>query len=117
LLTALFWLKDVKKTLISLSFLTLVAVNAIIIPSYASLVEEPIKEAGLFIKKHDLKNVVSYKINTPSIMVYAERIIKRGVPKNGDIVFTKKSKLKELHKNYEILYQKNAIIIVKTDEK
>ena len=117
LLTALFWLKDVKKTLISLSFLTLVAVNAIIIPSYASLVEEPIKEAGLFIKQHDLKNVVSYKINTPSIMVYAKRIIKRGAPKNGDIVFTKKSKLKELHKNYEILYQKNAIIIVKTDEK
>ncbi len=103
--------KDIKKVLISVSFLFIFVINFAVIPAYASLVEEPIKEAGLFIKKNNLKNVVMHSINTPSIMVYADRVIKRDYPKKGDIVFTKVNKLKEFE-NYKILWKKNGVVLV-----
>ncbi len=55
---SLFFVKNIRKVLLSEAFLFLFAINAIFIPAYASLVEEPIKEAGIFIKRNNLKNVV-----------------------------------------------------------
>ncbi len=108
---ALFFIK-IRKALVAEAFLFLFAINGVLIPSYAALVEEPIKEAGIFIKKNDLKNVIMYKINTPTIMVYSKRILKRTYPKSGDFIFTKVSNLKDF-KNYKIIFKKRAVAIAK----
>ncbi len=107
----LFFIK-IRKALIVEAFLFLFAINGVLIPSYAALAEEPIKEAGIFIKKNDLKNVIMYKINTPTIMIYSKRILKRTSPKRGDFIFTKISNLKDF-KNYKIIFKKRAVAIAK----
>ncbi|NPA81996.1 MAG: glycosyltransferase family 39 protein [Epsilonproteobacteria bacterium] len=111
-LLGMFFVKNVRKALVSVAFISLLGLNGVVIPSYAKLVEEPIKEAGLFIAEKDLKNVVMYGMNTPSVMVYAKRIIKRDMPKSGDIVFTKINKLNDF-KNYKILFKKRAVAVAK----
>ena len=106
-------ISDVKKVvIIGVSFISLV--NFIVIPSYARMVELPIKEAALIAKEHNFKNVVMYKLNTPSFMVYAQRLVEKRKPKVGDIVIAKKKGLKGL--DYVILYHKNGIYLVKVEK-
>jgi len=112
ILTLAYFLEDFKKIAVITGFATLFVINSAVIPAYASLVEAPVKEAGIFIKKLAPKNAVMYGINTPSLMVYADRIVKRKYPENGDVVFTKIDKLKEF-KKYEILWEKNGIVVIK----
>lgn len=106
-----YFFEDIKKVFLGIGFLTVFAINGIVFPAYASLVEQPVKEAGIFIKNNNLKNVVMYGINTPSIMVYSQRIIKRKYPKKGEVVFTKINKLQELQK-YKLLWAKNGVAVI-----
>ncbi|WP_200762318.1 ArnT family glycosyltransferase [Nitrosophilus alvini] len=103
----------ITKTVI-LGFLSVIAVNFFVIPIYGKIAQEPIKEAALISKKYGF-DVVMYRLNTPSFIVYSEKFVEKRAPIPGDIVLTKVTALKEL-KNYKIIYQKNGILLVKVEK-
>ncbi|WP_457592825.1 ArnT family glycosyltransferase [Hydrogenimonas sp.] len=92
---------------------TLLLVNGTILPTYAALAQQPIKEAALFAKKHRL-DVVMWGINVPSFMVYSEKIVPRRNPKPGEIVLTKITKLKDVA-SYQPIFKKYGIVLVRID--
>jgi len=105
-------ISQIKKVIIvGVSFIFLV--NFIVLPTYAKLVELPIKEAAFIAKQHNFK-VVMYKLNTPSFMVYSQSLVEKRKPKEGDILITKKKGLKNL--DYSIIYHKNGIYLVKVEK-
>ncbi len=90
---------------------TLLLVNGTILPTYAALVQQPIKEAALFVKKHRL-DVVMWGINVPSFMVYSQKIVPKRDPKPGEIVLTKITKLKDVA-SYQPIFKKYGIVLVR----
>jgi len=71
----------------------------------------PIKEAAIYVKKHNIKKIVMYHLNTPSFDVYAKMLVEKRYPKVGDIVLTKVDQLKKF--NYELLFKKGVIALIK----
>jgi len=95
------------------SAISLLLVNGTILPTYAALAQQPIKDAALFAKKYHL-NVVMWGINMPSFMVYSEKIVPRRTPKPGEIIVTKITKLKEIA-SYQPIFKKYGIVIVRVN--
>ncbi len=106
-------LDTIAKSIIT-AFVFIIGVNFIAAKAYANLAQMPIKEAALIAKKEDL-NVVMYKVNTPSFIVYSQHLVKKAKPKAGDIVFTKVTALKKFAK-YKILYKKYAYALIKVEK-
>ena len=75
----------------------------------------PVKQAAIYVKDHNIKNVVMYHLNTPSFDVYAKMIVEKRYPKVGDIVLTKVTTLKDF--NYELLFKKGVIALIKIKPK
>ncbi|BAF70525.1 ArnT family glycosyltransferase [Nitratiruptor sp. SB155-2] len=116
LLVGILLLKAPKeKATIIASFLTLVGVNFFIAKVYADAAERPIKEAALFAKKQGF-DVVMDGINTPSFAFYLQKITPKRTPKNGEIVFTKRSHMKA-YKNFDILFEKNGVALLRIKER
>jgi 4-amino-4-deoxy-L-arabinose transferase-like glycosyltransferase len=84
---------------------------AVIVPLIGALQQSPIKEAAMLARERDY-HVVMWHLNTPSFMVYSERLVERRDPRNGDIVLTKTPYLDRLP-GYETLYRKNGIALVR----
>lgn len=100
---------EYKSAIFALTFSSLI--NFIVIPSYGNLVQQPLKEAALYAKKHNLK-VIRYGITMPSFLVYLESKSLKAKPTKGSVIITKSKSLKELGK-YKVLYSKNGIYLVK----
>ncbi|WOE68761.1 glycosyltransferase family 39 protein [Hydrogenimonas thermophila] len=96
------------------SIISILLINGTVLPTYAALAQQPIKDAALFSKKHKL-NVVMWGINMPSFMVYSEKVVPRRAPKNGEIVLTKVTKLKEIE-SYQPIFKKYGIVIVRVNK-
>lgn len=105
-----------QKAIVLAACITLVSLNFFIAKTYANAAEEPIKEAALFAKEHHLKNIKMAGINTPSFSFYLGRITPKTAPKPGDIVFTKRSSLKNF-KDFAILFEKNGIALIQLKER
>ncbi len=105
------WRLSKERAIILAAFLTLIGLNFFIAKVYANAAEEPIKEAALYAKKHKLK-VVMEGINTPSFAFYYRNITPRRPPKKGEVIFTKRSNLKN-YTNFAILFEKNGIALIK----
>ena len=82
---------------------------------YAHVRAIPVKEAALYVKKHNIKKVVMYHLNTPSFNVYAKMLVEKRKPKAGEISLMPITSLKNF--NYELLYKKGAIALVKIKQK
>ena len=106
---------DKFKNSLILGFLTTIAINFFVIPTYGKIAQEPIKEAALIVKKNGYKNIIMYKLNTPSFIVYSHKFVKRRKPKVGEIAITKVTALQEI-KNYRVLYNKNGIYLIKVEK-
>ncbi|WP_457560290.1 ArnT family glycosyltransferase [Caminibacter sp.] len=78
---------------------------------YAHARAIPVKEAALYVKKHDIKKVVMYHLNTPSFNVYARMLVEKRKPKTGEVAIMPVTALKEF--NYELLYKGGVIALVK----
>ena len=104
---------DIILLLVALSMI--IIVNYITIPTYGKLMQQPIKEAGLLAKNRGYKDIISYKVNTPSFNVYYEGLVSKAKPQIGDIVFTKVPKLKDF-KAYQTLYRKNGFALIKVEK-
>lgn len=107
-----FFVEKKETIILGVAFAMIVSVNFIIIPTYGKLMQLPIKEAGIFAKENAYKEVIMYGVNTPSFNVYYENLVSKKVPKSGDVVFTKVTKLKDF-KTYTTLYKKNGFTLIK----
>jgi len=113
ILTLVFIRKEDKNIfLISVGITMVILINFIVITAYGELMQKPIKEAGLLAKNREYKNIIMYKVNTPSFNIYYEGLVFKKEPNVGDIVFTKLPRLRDF-KNYDVLYKKNGFILIK----
>ena len=99
---------EYKSAIFALIFTILI--NFIVIPAYGSLVQQPLKEAALYAKKHNLK-VIRYSITMPSFLVYLDSKSLKAKPTKGSVLITKSKSLKKLGK-YKVLYHKNGIYLI-----
>jgi 4-amino-4-deoxy-L-arabinose transferase-like glycosyltransferase len=102
--------ETITKTVI-LGFLAIIAINFVVIPTYGKIAQEPIQEAARIAKKEGF-DVVFYGIDVPSFIVTTEKLVEKRVPRVGDIVLTRVTKLKNIE-SYDTIYQKNGIVLVK----
>jgi hypothetical protein len=98
---------SIKTNAIVLAIYTIFIVNFIVMDKVAKLKQQPIKEAALIAKERDF-DILMWGLNTPSFNVYAERIVTKRGPQDGDIALTKTILLKDI-KEYEVIYQKHGI--------
>ncbi len=82
---------------------------------YAHVRAVPVKEAALYVKKHHIKKVVMYHLNTPSFDIYARMLVEKRKPKPGDIALVRVSTLNEF--NYDLLFKKGIVALVKIKPK
>ncbi len=82
-----------------------------VLPVAGQILQSPIKEAALIAKRADYA-VVMWGLNAPSFNVYSERLVERREPRPGEIALTKSSYLPRV-KNYETLYYKNGIALIR----
>lgn len=106
---------DKIKSSLILGFLAIIGINFFVIFIYGKIAQEPIKKAAIIAKKNNYENIVMYKINTPSFIVYSHKFVKKRDPKIGDIVLTKVTALKKI-KKYKILYKKNGFYLIKVEK-
>ncbi len=71
----------------------------------------PVKQAALYTKKHHLKKVIMYHLNTPSFNFYSDMLTPRRNPKINEIVLTKVTELKNF--KYKLLFKKGTVAIIK----
>ena len=105
--------RDIKDKIIILgvALVMVILINFIVIPTYGELMQQPIKEAGVLAKNRGYRNIIMYKINTPSFNLYYEGLTKSNKPQKGSIIFTKVTKLKDF-KKYKTIYQKNGFALI-----
>lgn len=82
---------------------------------YAHVRAIPVKNAALYVKEHNIKKIVMYRLNTPSFNVYAKMYVKKRNPKIGDIVLTKITELKKFH--YDLLFKDGVVALIKIKQK
>ena len=112
LLLMMLFIKEKKSIVTGVALAMIVTTSFIVIPTYGKLMQLPIKEAGLFAKKKNYKNIVMHKVNMPSFNVYYEGLVSKKAPVLGDIVFTKVPELQNF-KHFITLYQKNGFALIK----
>lgn len=103
-----------EETILVTAVIFIFTINYLIIPSYGQLMQQPIKEAGFLAKEKKYKDIVMYKVNTPSFNFYYEGLVLKREPIKGDIVFTKVPKLKKF-KSYSILYKKRGFALIRVN--
>lgn len=84
-----------------------------ILPAVAEAQQSPIREAALVARERG-DEVVMWKLDTPSFIVYSGRLVQKRDPRPGDVVLTRRTRLAEIGR-HEVLYQKNGIALVKLD--
>ena len=100
-----------EKGLLTTAFALLLLVNLYLLPLGARVLQEPVREAALLARGHGY-DVVMWKINVYSFLVYTEKTVERRTPRPGDVVLTRADKL-DLIREYDLLFQKNGVVMVR----
>jgi len=79
---------------------------------YAHIRAFPLKHLAEYVREHNIKKVIMYKMKTPSFNTYAQMITPMRTPKKGEIAITKIKNLKYL-KNFNILKKEGTVVLIK----
>jgi 4-amino-4-deoxy-L-arabinose transferase-like glycosyltransferase len=93
------------------SFIFVISVNYIIVPVVGKIQQEPIKNIALYAKENKLK-INMYKMNNPSFNLYSQSLVRKGAPKKGEYILTKKIYLKDFNK-YTTIKEEMGIVLIK----
>ena len=115
-LTACFSLPFINKEkgVVITGFLVMLLVNVYLMPLAGRIMQEPVKEAAAIARENNY-DIVMWKINVYSFIVYTGKLVERRAPQNGEIVLTRANKLSRI-KSYDILYQKNGVVLARVNE-
>ncbi|MCH9814640.1 MAG: hypothetical protein K0U47_11950 [Epsilonproteobacteria bacterium] len=115
IILTLLWLiyqkQKFETNILIVAFLMTIMLNYAVLPAYGKLMQLPVKEAALLAKTKNYK-VLMYKNTMPSFNVYYQGLVKKGTPKDGEIIFCKVTSLDHFT-NYEILYKKNGFALIR----
>ncbi|MCF2445776.1 glycosyltransferase family 39 protein [Dyadobacter sp. CY345] len=108
------WSTEIRMGIVGL--MMLITINIIWMPRLGALLQKPVKEAALFAKNKNLKNVVIFNHYNPSFHFYSELYAEEREPKTGEIVFTKTDRLASIPVQ-EVFYNKYGYILIKVGSK
>ncbi len=94
------------------------AMALFVLPAVGAAQQAPVKEAALLARSRGWE-VVMWGLNTPSFIVYSERLVQRRDPRPGEIALVRMKKLREQPggvASFELLYQRNGIALVRMPE-
>jgi len=116
LLVAVFYYRRPERTKLALivSVVFLIMINAVLMPRVGALMQGPVKEAALIARQKNY-DVVMWGYYLPSFIFYSGKFVTQRNPAAGDILITKRTHLEELQE-YEIIYEKNGIVLAKVIE-
>ncbi|MEO1941863.1 MAG: glycosyltransferase family 39 protein [Campylobacterales bacterium] len=83
---------------------------------YAHFIQFPIRDVAHYLKRHQITQLVSWRLNTPSLSVYSGIIYQRRDPQPGDILLTKVTELKNLP-GFKPLLLKGGVALVEVTGK
>ena len=111
LLAALLPGMSALKRFVAAGTLFLAAINFHMMPLAGRLMQSPVKEAGLLAREKGY-DVVMWKIDKPSFLVYSEALSPKRDPLPGEIVLTSVKYLERLAEPV-VVYEKLGIVLVK----
>jgi len=116
LLVAVFYYRRPERTKLALivSVVFLIMINVVLMPRVGALMQGPVKEAALIARQRNY-NVVMWGYYLPSFIFYSRKFVSQRNPAAGDILITKRTHLEEL-KQYEVIFEKNGIVLAKVIE-
>lgn len=97
--------------LVMTGLISVIGINGFIMPTYAAIAQAPIKEAALMAKEQGL-DVHLWAMNTPSFVVYSDKLIDTSKPGVGEIVVTKQTRMSAFEE-YEVLYEKHGVVMAR----
>lgn len=100
------WLRQVLASIIF--SLTIIHV---VIPAYASIQQQPVKQAGIFAQKIT-QPIVMWRHDMPSFSIYLQKVVPIREPRPGEVVFTGLENL-QAFPNAEVLFNKGGVVLVK----
>jgi 4-amino-4-deoxy-L-arabinose transferase-like glycosyltransferase len=86
-----------------------------LVPTYGEIQQGPTKEAA-FLAKSQGWDVVMWRLDMPSFAVYYRDITPLRPPKEGEVVFTRVTRLDRLETPTEVLFQKGGIVLARALE-
>jgi len=107
---------SLSSRLFATALVTSLALPGLVLPRVGALLQEPAREAGLFMRQMPDQAVVSWRLNMPSFSVYSNRIVPRRRPEPGEVVFTSPPYLSDLDGVGEILFKKGGVILARIGE-
>jgi len=99
--------------LIICGLLMTLGVSQFLLPAVAAIQQQPVKEAALIARSLGTE-VVMWGLDRPSFGVYSRHAVVRRDPVPGDVVVTKSTRLGQL-KDYDLLYSRNGIALLRLD--
>jgi len=90
-------------------------INQSVLQYAATLQQQPIVDAALYVKQHQLQ-VISYKIEMPSFNIVAQQLTPFRTPQANELAFGKTHDFKQDFKNVEWLWQGRGVAIVRIIE-
>ncbi len=103
-----------QKSLLATGFAFMLLVNMSLMPLAGKIAQQPVKEAAMIARANGY-DVVMWKINVYSFLVYTQKKAPQRRPMPGEIVLTKVNKLKQI-KSYDLLFEKNGVALAKVLE-
>jgi len=99
--------------LISVGILQAALIAGFILPAAGQAQQSPVKEAAELARAQAYQ-VVMWKIDVPSFIVYSGRLVEKREPRAGDVVLTK-SKHRASLPSHRVLYEKNGVALISLD--
>lgn len=82
----------------------------VVIPAYAAVQQQPVREAGLFARSLN-QPVVMWKHNMPSFSVYLQKVVPIRKPQPGEVVFTGLEHV-ALFPHAKLLFSKGGVVLL-----
>jgi len=86
-----------------------IVMAALLIPIVGNVQQEPVKNAGHFARSQT-GPLLLYGVNTPSFQTYAGRQVGKRLPRSGDLVLTRESRLPELPANHVVMRERSYVL-------
>ncbi len=102
---------SLRKTAVSVAFLFVIEINYALLPAYAAVMQQPVKDAALLAKARGWK-VHLYRTHTPSFIFYYGDLVSEDRPRSGDIVFCRVTSLKDFS-HYDTLFEENGYRLIR----
>ena len=106
------WHSTVTQKLVAAATIQVLVLSLAITPWFGAVLQQPVKDAALMAKEMDTE-VVRWRYTVPSFSLYREAVTHGREPKPGEVAVTRTDRLPEDLDDFDILYQRGAVTLLK----